>query len=144
MYGADWRGLIPDRFIKGDYFPNDQLSELYASAGVVLNDHWKDMRDKGFISNRVFDVLASGGVMLTDEVAGMTQLLDNGFVGYSDETEFRRELKRLLNDEESRSRLSSAGPRLAESHSFDARAMEFAELVTPLLRGRSMFGGGGV
>lgn len=63
---SDWHGLVPDEYIKGEYFPNESLAELYASATVVLNDHRPDMAAKGFMSNRVFDVLASGAALVTD------------------------------------------------------------------------------
>lgn len=46
----------------------------YRSAVWALNDHWSDMRDRGFVSNRVFDVLASGGRLLTDEVEGLDEI----------------------------------------------------------------------
>jgi GT2 family glycosyltransferase/spore maturation protein CgeB len=137
VYGSDWHGLIPERFIKGPYFPNDQLAELYASAKIVLNDHWSDMRSRGFISNRVFDVLASGGVLLTDDVTGMSSVLGDGVIAYSDRAVFQRELDRLLGDDEARHRLSETGPELAARHSFQARATEFARLVAPVLDTRS-------
>ena len=33
---------------------------------MVLNDHWEDMRAEGFLSNRLFDAVASGARVVTD------------------------------------------------------------------------------
>ncbi|MGH8963179.1 MAG: glycosyltransferase [Jatrophihabitantaceae bacterium] len=75
VYGNGWTGLIPDELIRGTYVPNEKLAALYASSGAVLNDHWEDMRLDGFISNRVFDVLATGGRLISDDVAGLDELV---------------------------------------------------------------------
>ena len=39
------------------------------------SDHWADMRELGFVSNRTFDVLASGGRLFSDDVPGLRDLL---------------------------------------------------------------------
>ena len=36
----------------------------------MLNDHWQDMAEEGFLSNRVFDVAMAGGFVISDTVAG--------------------------------------------------------------------------
>ena len=56
------------------HVPNAELAPLYASAGVVLNDHWPDMRRAGFVSNRVFDAVACGARVVTDDLAGIEEL----------------------------------------------------------------------
>jgi hypothetical protein len=58
-----------------DRIANADLPAAYASAGVVLNDHHSDMAAEGFVSNRVLDVLAVGGRLLTDPVAGLDEVL---------------------------------------------------------------------
>ena len=50
----------PTRSCAGRSIPNRRLAAAYAGAGVVLNDHWDDMRAGGFVSNRLFDAVASG------------------------------------------------------------------------------------
>jgi GT2 family glycosyltransferase len=74
VFGADWGPLVPAEFIKGTYVPNEELAAAYRSAGVVLNDHWDDMREQGFLSNRLFDAVASGARVITDDVAGLREV----------------------------------------------------------------------
>ena len=58
------------------YIPNTELATKYAAASVVLNDHWPSMKDFGYISNRVFDVTASGGVLVSDHIPGIQKVFD--------------------------------------------------------------------
>lgn len=71
VWGRGWDGSLPPGTFRGKAIPNDDLGRYYASAGVVLNDHHPDMRDAGFVSNRVYDVLASGTPILTEEMQGI-------------------------------------------------------------------------
>lgn len=87
IYGGGWHGLVDEKYIKGEFIPNDKLPEAYGSAKLVLNDHWDDMRDYGIISNRIFDVLASGGVVLTDYVEGIEEVKGDVF-WYKNKEEF--------------------------------------------------------
>lgn len=45
--------------------------ELYQKSEAVVNDHWEDMGELGFISNRIFDSLGVGSFAITDEVVGL-------------------------------------------------------------------------
>ena len=74
LHGDGWADLVDPALVAGVHVPNDALGPLYASAGVVLGDHWDDMRTLGFVSNRTFDVLATGARLLSDDVAGLSDL----------------------------------------------------------------------
>lgn len=66
LFGSGWQNQAPLKFFKGDYIDNNELHKYYSSAKIVLNDTREDMKRAGFISNRVFDVTASGGFLITD------------------------------------------------------------------------------
>lgn len=84
VYGAGWQGHILDDQIGGEYIPNDQLASYYRSAAVVLADHWSDMREHGFIANRVFDVLACGTRLITDAINGLPPDLADHILTFHD------------------------------------------------------------
>lgn len=123
VYGHGWEGLVPEKIVRSEYVPNREVSGLYASSGVVLNDHWEDMRHDGFISNRVFDVLASGGRLLSDDVAGLDQLFGAAVRTFGSEHDmaelFAGDWRARWPDYESRVRLAE---RVRAEHSFAARA----------------------
>ena len=126
LYGDGWDGLV-DR-VAGIGLPNDELGALYASAGVVLSDHWADMREQGFVSNRVFDVLACGGRLLTDDVAGLSEVVGDAVPLWRDADDLRRLAVPgwRAGFPDTASRLRTAERVMAE-HSFDARAAELLD-----------------
>jgi len=84
VYGGNWDGLVPAKNIAGITIPNDELGAYYRSAGVVLNDHWDDMASNGILSNRAFDVLASGRPLITDRINGFPSDLEDLVYFYDD------------------------------------------------------------
>lgn len=97
IYGQGWSGLIDEKFIINDFVDNDDIPYLYNRAKVVLNDHWVDMKKLGFVSNRVWDVLASGGVVLTDYIPGLDMVKLNRLLTYNDVNDFYDKIKFILN-----------------------------------------------
>lgn len=84
IYGQGWDGLVPSHLVRGTHVPNDQLGRYYASAEVVLADHWDDMRDRGFVANRLFDAVASGAAVVCDQVPGVEDLFAGAVRTYRD------------------------------------------------------------
>lgn len=82
VYGSDWDGMLPPELVRGTYLPNEELRRHYSSAGVVLNDHWEDMRTFGILSNRLFDAVAAGAVVVSDHVAGVEAVFGDRVVTY--------------------------------------------------------------
>jgi hypothetical protein len=75
VYGRGWEAL-PDGVWRGEYVDNARLPVLYRRHGLVLADHWPDMARAGFIANRVFDAVASGARVISDEVVGIHDVFD--------------------------------------------------------------------
>lgn len=75
IYGFGWDDIGSTGLVRGDRIDNRKLAARYAAAAAVLNDHWPAMRDFGFVSNRLFDVLASGGVPVSDAAPAVDILL---------------------------------------------------------------------
>ena len=134
IYGEGWNGLIPERFVKGSHIPNEELPRWYASAGVVLNDHWPSMSEAGVVSNRVFDILACGGRCISDQNEGLAAIFGDYVRTYTTTAELRSIVMDLLAhrgyDQEKRLRLAKM---IAEEHSFKHRAKMIADKVTILL-----------
>lgn len=133
VHGVGWEEFLPPGLIAGEFVEPDDLPAAYASAGVVLNDHWPDMAREGFLSNRLFDATATATRVLSDPATGMSDVFGDvvrtaatgselvGILAGDRDVEFAaREERRALAE------------RIAREHSFDARAAALIERVRTL------------
>ena len=114
VYGAMWDGIIDEKYIKAEHIPNNQLYRVYSSTKVLLNDHWDDMREKGFISNRIFDAIACQTTILTDHVRGIDELFKDAVVYYDTSEELDDKIKEAMNN-------TNVDAKLIEEHTFAKR-----------------------
>jgi hypothetical protein len=135
VIGSGWEEWLPygEVRVAADRVANEELPALYAGAGLVLNDHWEDMRTEGFVSNRIFDVLATGARLLTDDVAGLPDVLGQRLPTWSHYSEFAHHTAEPLEahypDADARQALAE---RVFAEHSFDARAATLLETALSL------------
>jgi len=123
VYGPDWTGYIPGSAIAATAVDNARLPELYERAGVVLNDHWPAMRREGFVSNRLYDVVAAGGRAISDDVDGIEGLFEGAVRVYRTHSELVDMLKGDIDALfPSDDRLAAASERVRARDSFDQRA----------------------
>jgi hypothetical protein len=142
VYGGNWTPeLLDPRHLKGAWVANDELRRYYSSADVVLNDHWADMRAFGIISNRVYDALACGALVVSDRVPGIDEEFDGAVVTYGTAEELHELLDRYLADPGARAEAGARGrAAVLERHTFAQRVDRILEELMPLAlaRPRSM------
>ena len=130
VWGEGWEGIVPKQCFRGLYFDNNQLPALYASARAVLNDHHEDMRLEGFLNPRILDVMASGGVVVSDELASARHLFGDALLTYRTPGALDEILMRLFEDDRFRAEVRAAGLAAVEPYRFDQVA---ARIVRHLL-----------
>jgi spore maturation protein CgeB len=138
VYGNDWdtHGLDP-RYHRGRHILNADLRRFYSSASIVLNDTWEDMRAAGFISNRIYDALACGAFVLSDDVAGLADEFDGGVAVYRDAAGLREAVERYLDEPALRADIAARGrSAVLERHTFERRAAALLAVIEPLLAER--------
>jgi O-antigen biosynthesis protein len=135
VYGREWTpDLIDQRRVKGEHVPNWQINRYYAAADVVLNDHWDEMREWGFFSNRLYDALAAGAFVVSDHVDGIEEEFDGGVITYTDPVDLEEKLARYLDDPEARREVAERGRKaVLDRHTFTHRVSRILELARPLL-----------
>ncbi|MFB7843337.1 hypothetical protein [Microbacterium sp. NPDC056052] len=130
VYGPDWRGYIPGSAIAGTHLPNDEVPAVYESAGAVLNDHWPAMRREGFISNRLYDVVAAGGRAISDDVEGIAEIFGGAVRQFRDERELLALTDQPLDERfPPDAELAQISERIRREHSFDARARRLVDTI---------------
>lgn len=134
VWGRGWEERVDARLIAGTHLANDELAKVYSSARIVLSDHWDDMRRHGFISNRIYDALACGTLVISDHVPGLPDQFGDAVLTYRAPDELRALVARLLDDPAEARRRAAPGRRLVlDRHTFAHRAERLLELVTDRL-----------
>jgi hypothetical protein len=134
VWGPRWGGLIPDRLWRGEFASSDQVAQMYRSARVVLADHWEDMAREGFISNRLFDAVALGARVISDQVAGTTDLFEGAVQTYGAPADLRRLASPdgLAESFPDTATMAQIAARIRANHSFAARARQLVADVSAL------------
>lgn len=135
VYGTRWENLIDRHHIRAANVPNEAVGDLYRAASVVLNDHWPDMQRAGILSNRVFDVLACGTPIVSDEIAD----LPAGFADYIEifgpDRPIVAAIERALAEApERRAARRAFSEQVRRDHSFERRAEVILTRLRDILR----------
>jgi Glycosyl transferases group 1 len=139
IYGGGWRQLVDPALVAADHVDNEVLPTVYSSAGVVLNDHWATMKAWGFVSNRLFDVLACGTPVISDTVDGVAELFEGAVIEYQTPTELRALVDEVLGDPAAaRERAARGRSAVLTHHTIDHRARELLAALTVISGGGLM------
>jgi spore maturation protein CgeB len=122
IYGDKWDRFLGPGKVRGRFVPNERLAAAYASAGVVLNDHWDDMRTEGFYSNRLFDAAACGARIVSDHIDGLEDLFGGLARTFRDGPELVCLVRAAPAGFPDGGRRLELAKHVAAEHSFDARA----------------------
>ncbi len=133
VYGTNWDDLLPSDYLKGEHIPNQILRRYYSKCGVLLNDHWDTMREKGFISNRLFDAAACGATIVSDKISGLEEVFGDKISTYNSEEDLPKVVEECLQQKS-----QNLGEKLElakyvrENHSFEKRVKEILKVIEQL------------
>ena len=126
---AEWLPKLAATFRTNDWsrkYSLQEAADVYRRSRVVVNIARDDYPQDANL--RVFEVLASGALLITSLP---TELSDLGFrdglhfVGYRSEDELISLVRRLLSDEPTRTRISSAArTKVLSEHTYDSRVAQ--------------------
>lgn len=132
VWGNRWKEILPDKHYGGKYWDYHKLEELYASARITMNDHHPDMAREGFVSNKMFDILASGGFVISDKNIGIEKIFGQAVPQY-DSTEQLQELVTFyLENPVEREKLMIEGRMIALSNTYRDRAVRIVRDFLPV------------
>jgi spore maturation protein CgeB len=126
----DWRLRLgrPNLEINARTVTHEEINRIYVGSKVCLNIHMG--QSIGAPNPRNFEILGSGGTLLTDRDLSVLEGYESGkgFVRYTDRTSMRERAKELTEDEELRKKVAEAGHSIAASrHTYVHRAKRILE-----------------
>lgn len=135
VWGEGWEGAVPPDLFGGERLEIDGLASVYARSRIVLNSHMPTMSGFGMMSNRTFDALACGAMVLSDRVPGFSDPGLPDLIQTATEDDFVTALRDAL-DRPARSltdRLATAAS-VGLRYGFAARADRFIDVAGDHLR----------
>ncbi|PAV06297.1 glycosyltransferase family protein [Methanobacterium bryantii] len=133
IYGMNWKRFVwknGRKYVKGKYIPNNQLRKAYSSCKILLNDHWDDMREKGFLSNRLFDGFAAGAFIISDDIKGVSDVFGNAVITYDAADELNYLIDSYLKDEKKRDKISKKGKKIVlNKHTYQNRVEHILDII---------------
>jgi Glycosyl transferases group 1 len=124
---AEWLPKLAREFHMNDWsrrYSVAEVANVYRRSKIVVNIGRDDFPQDANL--RVFEVLASGALLLTSLPTELTQLgFEDGihFVGYRDPAHLSGLVRKYLNDEATRGRITEAARELVlAEHTYDSRA----------------------
>ena len=130
IYGMGWEEFIDEKYVKDYFIPNEELHKYYSSCKILLNDHWDDMIDEDFPSNRLFDALSCGTFVISDKIPSANSLFEGSIVTYNDENDLKEKINYYLTHEDERIKIAKKGQKIVlENHTFDHRIKKILSVL---------------
>jgi hypothetical protein len=124
-----WIPKLANRFRMNDWkrtYSLHEVAQVYRRSRLVVNIGRDDFPQDANL--RVFEVLASGALLITSLPSELTDMgfeEDVHFVGYQHESEVLGLVQRFLRDEPARSRIADAGrDKVLQAHTYHHRASQ--------------------
>ena len=125
IHGRGWDKVAEVESINRGPLPYDELPSAYASAAIVIDDTAGPTLPYGAVNSRVFDALATGTLVVTDNVAGARELFGDLLPAASDPEALAALASRLIDDRPERARLAAAlQARVLAEHTYRHRAQQ--------------------
>lgn len=130
LLGRGWEDHPTLGQLAGGLIAYDDVPDIYASTDVAIDDAAISTKPYGSMNSRVFDALAMGTVVVTDNVLGARELFDEDFPTWTDADDLVRSVEALLADAERRNELAERYRRVVlERHTYDHRAGQLRDIL---------------
>ncbi|MBR6442357.1 MAG: glycosyltransferase [Clostridia bacterium] len=130
IYGEGWgavRAFAP--YCRG-HVPYEDMPKIYHGAKIALDDATASTRETGSVNSRVFDALAAGCLVLTNNAVGAAETFEGRLPVYRDRESLEKLLKQYLEDGQARQeKVRELRAFVLEKHTYGIRAEQLAEII---------------
>ena len=135
VYGRGWDDVAGMGGLSRGLIAYDRIPDVYASTSVAVDDAAISTKPYGSVNSRVFDALAAGAIVVTNNELGARELFDADFPVWTDETDLADQVDGLLRDPARRGELAARYRALVlERHTYARRAVELRDILDGWVR----------
>jgi GT2 family glycosyltransferase/spore maturation protein CgeB len=130
VYGRGWEDVPGMAELHRGFMDYEQLPAAYRSARVVVDDTASHALPYGAVNSRVFDALAAGALVVTDNEVGSRELFGELIPVWTDPDSLASTVRRLLERPgRSAKNLAAASATVREEHTYGRRADRLRSLI---------------
>lgn len=128
-YGLGWETVFEKtpQYFGVERFSYYDLPKLYAGAKIVLVDHHEDMRRLGFPNLKIFDIMLSGGFVISSNLLHCDELFEGALVKYTDADDLAEKIKYYLTHEDKRQEMIEKGKQVALKYTYDVMVKQILD-----------------
>ena len=141
IYGHNWEKVPALAAHSRGPLPYDRMPDVYASTKIVIDNSNSTTLKWGALNARVFDALASGALVLTNNSIGAHETFGGLLPSWSSREQLTDLLQRYLGDDEARSALvEKLRSIVLRRHSYALRAQDVHDALLDLIAHRDRVG----
>lgn len=130
VYGRGWEDVPRMAELSRGLAAYDDLPDVYASTAVAIDDAAISTKPHGSVNSRVFDALAAGTIVVSNNELGVRELFDDEFPTWRLGTDLASTVEGLLADPGRRSALLERYRSVVlERHTYERRAEQLRDIV---------------
>jgi GT2 family glycosyltransferase len=130
VYGSNWEKIQKFRDHHRGHIPYRDLADLYRSTKLVLDDANHTVKGWGSPNSRVFDALATGTLLITNDWQASCELFDGMLPSYSNREELNELISRYLGNDELRGELTrQLRDIVLARHTYENRARNVFDII---------------
>lgn len=130
VYGHKWYNHeYMEKWFSGKYWPYEELNNIYHRSKITLVDGHEDMNELGFVQVKIFDVLSSGGFVISSYNSGIKEIFGDSVPMFKTKNEMNKLIRYFLKNDDDRESKILSGYGISSEHNFRKRAKKILSIL---------------
>ena len=130
IYGENWNKIKKFRPYNKGFVNYSDIPKIYASTKLVIDDANHVTKKYGAVNSRVFDVIASGTLVITNGTIGANETFNGMLPNFNSKSELNDLIKFYLeNDKDRIDKIKKLNDFVLKNHTYEKRALTIKNTI---------------
>lgn len=130
IFGANWENVEELKEYAEGFTVYENMPKIYYNTKIVIDDANHVTKDYGAVNSRVFDALATGTLVLTNNILGAKETFEGLLPAFENEDDFYKKITYFMENDIKRMELADKLQKFVlENHTYDIRAMQLKKIL---------------